>query len=639
MTKAGKLVKLLTLWAVCLLISFLPMFGVSGGAYAAAETSDMESGIMQELSGLKKDGKPFSSEDYPADKNGTPQVLTAYEVGYSYYANKRAAYGLILYVYNPAQLNVQEDIRNTVQMKAGNAARYDKYKISIASESTDKLFYKFNVEFTEQEKTAVLSALDKDSRVYEISSIELYTGGYNATDYALPHTQIFTFTGYAAGLGQSSGEESTLSSTLSYTIFGGTETIPLNVHHTSWRPEGTNGKDEYTQDSICSVYFAVPNDLAQKYDYLNSVKCRWLEALTAPMLVTDCEEIMQPIAQLWAYQELMSNSAWGCEAPEEFDFSEFEYLIGIGNAELRTSDIADTMFYPDTLFGNDKLNSGSKDRYSIIPNDQLKTLFWLFQSEKNNTVSSATLLDNLHYLADKGYFINDKKVAGKYPSYLFESWDSEFRTETIEVGKTDNKLNLNSEVIEQTWWEKLFNKSHVADKTQYKKIRAIQQVTDGLISGGTTKEVCDRLYISERDYDDFIQFYDSNKSTATVYLLRFAVSDYTRKVAKIYKEQTVKWGWSSYTDLTEIKSRSYVTQETFYLDFDIIDLEYKKGDESYVIPVSMSPIDITPELTPPPFEEKGNFGKYAIITMVGLTVAYAVYKIGCGVAERARRGL
>ena len=54
-------------------------FGVSGGVYAAAETEGSDSTIMRELGGLTVGGENFNVEDYPADKEGTPNLLYLYE--------------------------------------------------------------------------------------------------------------------------------------------------------------------------------------------------------------------------------------------------------------------------------------------------------------------------------------------------------------------------------------------------------------------------------------------------------------------------------------------------------------------------------------------------------------------------------
>ena len=256
-----KLKRFALILAAVLLIS--SNFGVSGGVYAAAETKESDSAIMRELGGLTVDGEKFNVEDYPADEEGTPQLLYLSEYGYGYTAAKQVAYGLVVYIYNPAQLDIVQDQRNTVQMKIGNVERYSKYALNVIESSADKLFYKLRVDFTDEEKSAALAALDKDSRRYEVSSVEFFIEGFNATDYPIART--FRYSGYAAGLSENG--ENTLSNTLSYTEAGGTETVPLEVNHTSWRPKGTNGNSEYTHDTIHSVYFAIPNEMEAQYEY------------------------------------------------------------------------------------------------------------------------------------------------------------------------------------------------------------------------------------------------------------------------------------------------------------------------------------------------------------------------------------
>ena len=69
----------------------------------------------------------------------------------------------------------------------------------------------------------------------------------------------------------------------------------------------------------------------------------------------------------------------------------------------------------------------------------------------------------------------------------------------------------------------------------------------------------------------------------------------------------------------------YIAQSEAFLDFDVIDFEYVKEGKSYVLPVSMSPIDIFTELTPPP--QYYDFWKYALVIMAALIGFYIVYKI------------
>lgn len=622
MVKVSKALRRILIILITLLIPPICIFGISGGVYAAAETEEQDSsGIMRELSGLTIDGKKFDADNYPALGFGNPRVLYLNEVGYNFYANKQDNYQLTLYIYNPAQLALKEDVRNTVQLKAGNAARYDKYALKIMDASADKLFYKFSVDFTAAEKSSVLSNLDKESRKYIISSLEFYIEGYNAKDFAIGRT--YTFTGYGAGMDDKGSASPTLATTLSYTVTGEMDPIKVEVHHTSWRPEGTNGNSEYTQDTIHSVYFAVPNSYAKEYDYLNSVSARWIEARTAPILVTGNKELLQAYFKLLSRQ-INSAVLTGNNLPEKFDYTDFDWQLV---SPVLSSAWAEEY---EVFFGNDywykSFNQNHIQGGQIIErkvNNRIEALYLIhcFENGSAGVVTSSEVENAIKDATKNLQEFNDKKVANKYPSYLFESYDTEFHNEIIELGVTDKKLNLNSEEVKRNFWEKVFGGSHVTNPKEYENVEAIKVMTDALVDGGS-----DSLYISERDYEDFKTFYKDNKDDSTVYLMRFAVSEYWR--AKVNESQDVGF------DISVKRSEGYFAQETCYLDFDILDFEYKKNDESYIIPVSMSPIDIFPELTPPVETKTGSdFWIYGVVIIAALIVVGVVY----GQIEKVRR--
>lgn len=592
------------------------------GVAFAAETG----GIMQDLSTLTVDGKAFNVDDYPADETGKPQLLAAYELGYSFYTNNQDDFGLLLYVYNPSQISVTDDKRNAVQLKVGSAERYDKYALKLIELSANKLFCKFKVNFTDEEKATVLSNVDRDGRRYEISTIEIYESGTNATSY--PIERAYVFTGYGKGYGQTDGE-STLSGALNYTEEGGTETVPLEVHHTTWRPEGSKqGAGKYIQDSIHSVYFAIPNDVAAQYDYLNSVKCEWLEALTAPIFVTGNAGVYASVQDLIISQKGQVINDGNIEtgagssvpaatvAPEEFDFSNFNYALAGGRDESVGQTSAK---YTAELTLN--VGGSSFDR-EIATKERLKALYWnIYAGDIDVGDYVVTSAEVANYAKSYRPFLNDKKVAGKYPSYLFESWDTEKHKEVIPVGK---EYELSSEKVEHSLWLGLFDKMTVSEQQQFKNIKAIQEVVS--LTGNQATD-CANYYISEREYDDFYTFYNANKDNANIYLLRFATSEY--KQMQVYTYQYTSGLESLFNPVKVIDSNAYFAQTKTYLDFDIIDLEYVKDDVNYVIPVNMSPIDIFPEVTPPVYwdETVSDFWKYGCGIIAGLIAVYAVYKV------------
>lgn len=584
-------------------------FGVSGGLYAAAAETES---FTDELSRITIDGKAFDEADFPAVADGQAEVLYFHELGYSYYGNAQSDYELIVYIYNPNQSSVIADIRNTIQMKTGSAARYEKYTLSLERSSTDNRFFKFSVKLSEAEKTEVLSSLDSSARRYEISSIELMYSGFNATDIAIEQTYIFS--GYEEGHGQTDDTE--LSATLNYTIEGGAETVPLEVKHTTWRPEGTNGNSNYTQDSLHSVYFAIPNEIDSKYDYLNSVHCRWLEAYLAPMIATDSTELIEAMRNLLIYNTgaLSGEIIVGGKpnAPTEFDFSQFNYVL---LSDLEVYDAWSHSYLPAYAFG--------KSADDFAKEKVIERIFLTLQTDDNGIVTSDKLLSAIQNEANYGYFSNNKAVAAKYPSYLFESYDTQFTDTVIEVGKG---YTLNSEEIKANWWERFWGINHVENKQTFEDIQAIQEVE--ALTGNKATD-CANYYISENDYSEFYEFYQQNKNTATIYLLRFATSEYKSMQFEVDKHLGAGV-------FKKVETNTYIAQESVYLDFDIIDLEYIKEDVSYVLPVSMSPIDIIPELTPPPDMYDESFFWYGVGIIAGLVAFYVVYRFIIDKTDKAK---
>lgn len=629
-----KLKRLALILATVLLIP--STFGVSGGVYAAAETEGAGSAIMHELGGLTVGGEKFNVEDYPADEEGTPQLLYLNELGYGYTAAKQVTYGLALYIYNPAQLDIVQDVRNMVQMKIGNAERYTKYSLSVIEGSADKLFYKLGVSFTAEEKSTALAALDKDVRRYEVSSVEFYLEGFNATSFDISPTRVYTYTGYAAGLG--AGKESTLTNTLSYTEAGGTETIPLEVKHTSWRPEGTNGNSAWTQDTIHSVYFAVAKELDEQYDYLKSVQAHWIEALTAPILVTKSKNMYESLVK--SYIKNLQATDLGRDSKylnnrDGLEYAFHTYPIGT------VSDYRNEYFYGSdaALFDIDD-KALNKNPFNKRNCTILKQLPLIMYDEYGNGVITSTQLTEM--IQERNYDVSEDilpyKVADKYQERFFSSYDTDVTTKIIKIGKasdeekenetiiTADKLNLYSEEVRRSWWQSVFGGASVSNQQNYKPIDAIQVITDkDGVETKTPKELSDSLYISERDAEDFRTFYNNNKADSTVYLMRFAISEYWEQSTYDYKYDYTVGTRKCFTEVSH--ENSYIAKEKVYLNFDLIDFEYVKKGKSYVIPVSMSPIDIFPELTPPPIFKYDDFWKYAAVIAAALTVFYIVYKI------------
>lgn len=545
--------------------------------YAEETVKFDETYVMDDLSGATINGKTFNISDYSFNEKRNTGVVMFTEYCYSFYSNKQDNFGLYLYVWNPKGLSFDTSSSlNKVQMSVGDRKSYTKYSLIFLSkckeENYEGLFYKFKVDLSNKERTAILNKLNSSERFYHLSGIELLEKGQtNATETTV--NLEYTFSGYAAGYGSGNSEESTLKCNAEQG-----EVLTLDVRSTFYRPSGASGGDNNKQDTLHSVYFAVPNALIDEYGKMTAVHATWLNALTNMIFVTGNKDMYNALSPYVG--------------------------INIGNR----SDNFDYAFVSD-FFSDTPTNSsmaGYKGTYAYnwgtwgaatAFNNRLQQLDYLFYADNGNAdnfVLSASKISAWFKTYTEKF--GGELVNGKYSKALFECVDEDFTEVNIRADKT---YSLTSETINKSWWDKLFNKSGtVTDSKTYENIQAIKAVTDSDMTG-TATEVSERLYISENDYSDFKDFYDSaTANKETVYLFRYYQSTYT---ATECTEFTVPddTAANAYSFAKKLDTNAYLAQEWVQLDFDIIDVTFTNGGVDTVIPVVSSPMDIVSDLTPP----------------------------------------
>lgn len=268
----------------------------NGNAFAETIYPFDHISVMQDLESVKD----FSFYDYPAKAGNKKEleILNFVEFGYSRYSKN--LFALYLYVYNPYKLDIKEQsVHNTVSLAVefdefGTPTGYGKFSLIFCSKSDGELeglYYKFRIqdEYGSDGKK-IIDRLSPEKRLYFVSGFELLLKGeLNATDFKVGCR--YEFEGYAKGFGKDKNAESTLTCTAVKDM----ETVSLDVKSTFYRPEGNNGKDSYTQDSLHSVYFAVPNELIEKYGELYAVHASWLNAVLKPALVVGNKEVYDAI--------------------------------------------------------------------------------------------------------------------------------------------------------------------------------------------------------------------------------------------------------------------------------------------------------------------------------------------------------
>lgn len=537
--------------------------------------------VMDDLKGATIDGKQFNIEDYSFDEKRNTGIILFTEYCYSFYANKQDNFGLYVYVWNPKGLTFDTDSPlNKIEFSYGDRAHYNKYSLRFLSmceeQNYEGLFYKFKIDLTESERSAILNTVNSSKRFYHVSGIELKEPDKTNA----PETVInleYTFSGYAAGYGAGNNSENTL---VCNTEQG--EVLTLDVHSTYYRPNGASGGDIHTQDTLHSVYFSVPNTLIRKYGKMTAVHATWLNALTNPVLVTGNKTLYD----VWR-QHIDENIGKGTDDfLYAFVANFFSDSIG---SHLNTHTYKGDYYYNWKDFG---VNNSSAD------GKLLSQLDYIFYAENGNadeyTLPAETLLNWLTAYTDE---YGGELVNGKYSKALFSSVDDEFTDINIRADKT---FSLTSEKINRSWWDKLWNKKGTVESTTtYDNIEAIKEVTETDMKG-TETDICDKLYIDRSDYTEFKKVYDNAViHSETVYLFRYYTSTYYSAEATTFTMPKSGTFSEAYGTAKEIDTNAYVMTEWLQLDFDIIDVTFTNGGVDTVIPVISTPKDIAPDGTPP----------------------------------------
>ena len=609
---------------IAAVLSLLCPWAVRGGfapAVRAEEISYEQTDVLDDLSGAVIGGKPFDVRDYPFDERGKPQIVAFAEYGYSFYADNQGDYGLYVYVYNPQgqAIDTATD-RNKISLAYGGRENWTKYNLEFLDYSSEAgyegLFYKFRVDIAEN-RAEMLDALVQSERIYGISELEL---SVKNTVTAYPCMQTYTYSGYAEGYGPELSEGSTLACTAD----GFEKYLTLDVRPTYYRPEGTNGENDYTQDSLHSVYFSVPKDVVEEYGGLSAVHATWLDAVLAPVLVTGNKA---------AYDAILPYL--GQDIGQNTDALDYAY---VGDAEFgATGGFGETGWggafgynFPEAwmgLGGDGVINS--TDRV-------ISVLYWLFYAgEGENSADkyilpSETIEEKLVELTEQygGELINDR-----YSRVLFDGVAEEFTELNIPA---EFEYDLRNEVLGSSWWDKLWGITH-DESAAFDGIKAIYEVQEGdfVIRDNVldTEETADNLYIAPEDVEAFKEFYDENKADSVVYLFRYQVSDYISAEASLFEpDDFIGNSWSR-TD-----TNAYFMQETVNLDFDIIDLTFTKDNVDTVIPVVSDPINNIPDGTPPVYTETDDdfdwktllgiiLGAILLIVFLPLIAALAPYLV------------
>ena len=523
--------------------------------------------VMDDLSAMTIDGELFELSNYVPDKIRDVQVLSFIEYCYSANTENQNNFGLYAYLFNPRQTVFSDVSTNKILFSYSNEYHY--FPVEILDKSSDELFLKLKIVLSEEEKTTILESLVPERREYKISGIQLRSStALNSKDYNL--SSSFVYSGYAKGYGTS--EESTLSC-----VRDSFESLELDLFHTYYRAGGSNGKNSFTQDTLMSVYFSIPNEVINAYDRLSKLSCSWIKAKTAWYYITGREDIynafLQYIGETQLYDDNNSPYYTGDDTPLKYAFIA-ESIDGVASfqynyPEERAETVLDCLYYCFLV------NDADVD---ILSGETIKE--WMLNYH------------NAYGDENDEYLKVDGKSYEPYSSCLF--WNDEAKT-TYSVITPEDEFSLTEEKISQSWWQKLWGDMTLESSIEFDGIEGLKEVNPSEMIG-TDEELSDKFYVNIQDIEHFRDFvFSENSENRTVYLLRYDIGEYEA----IEATQGIPDAEGVIQGFDDGDTNARLCREDVYLNFDVIYAEFECGDETVVIPVVSTPTDVIPDSTPP----------------------------------------
>lgn len=592
---------ILVLLIISLLIP-LTAFSPAPVAYAAGgDAVNFDStDVMDDLNGSALNGVLFDVADYPYDKNGELQVLGFVEYCYSEYENLRGNYGLYLYIYNPALLDIATGTgSNRIEMATefsedGTPSAYNKFALQFCGVSDGveaNRFWKFKI----ADSAYFLDKVSVNARSYYVSGVEIQVyGSDNVSEIAIA-TQ-YVFMGFAKGYSQESEDKSTLKG--SAEMMETVEISGLLDRQTVYRTDMSN-PNITSHNQVNGVYFALDDELVVRYGKLQRIKAEWWEYRTTPIVVTNNQDIANAIDEWLGILMGTYNSS-------------LSYGISTGYYYHSNPGFTSVVNYSWTY--NMNLNKSGTIYTTSYESDEIcETLAWILYEnasslDNNYNVDSSKLVEFMEAYDDRypNRVINDDGV--KYNSDLLSTNVGDGRKAGHNIYEFDAEDDaLEFKVFDPddhtyTSWERLMAafgwsaESSTALAGQ-SPILLIDKSNYYTMFAGSSKEISDRLLISETEINKFKDYCEKEilKNGNTVVHFRFACTQYDAAEAEIWNDN----GRGGMVDCD-----AFMAQQNVFLNFDIISLTFNDDGEYRVLPVISDPIDIVSGLTGPQFPDE-----------------------------------
>lgn len=558
--------------------------------------------VTKDLEG--SDGFDFS--DYPADASKDTQIYTFLEYGYDGTDNSK--FGLYLYIYNPQQKDFS---RSSASNKANvavafdekdNASSYQRVNLIFCSATSDKLFYKYRIDDSDGKLLALAeqyAITHAGARRYDVATVELFAYG-NTTATTTSIGKSYECAGYMKGFG--ADKASNTHSVKAYSL----DVLDIELNHTFFRPEGnSSAQSDYTvKDQLDSVYFSFPNELIEQYGGIWKIEASYYSAMTSPILVTSTKEVYDTVLKYVGQQLTKNNDKRGKN----------EKLNKGIPFVLYDSTYSDDSLAPLRPI-NCRLDWNHNAKVGSVPiEDQI--VYYLFYTgyetsdastpyAKDFTLSGERLLDyiynyNKSYRFGKSELLNDKgeqlsmdMFQGYMPNGETTQWFDQ-NVEIVESGQmiyvpieitADENYTIESYKRKPTAfdWFKLYKGVYDYDRFDVQAIEPIDVRDVDL----PKEEFCKKYYFDVVDYDNVIaRVRDGIKNEQTVYMFRFAQSQYTAK--GVYTEGEMSLG----------QEYAYVAEENVYLNMNVASITCRKNDVYHTFAVASNPINAVADIEP-----------------------------------------
>lgn len=551
--------------AFCFFVSILfvlSCFVVNASAGYNVESTD----VLSDLSKMSD----FNIKQYVKNENEDYVSLIAFhEYGYDFNGNQND-YGLYIYLYNPSGKDIANSNNNYIYLKKNDT--YVRYKMLLVSYSTksgyEHVFYKFKVNVD----AGFVSSLSSTKRVYDINAFGVsYIDGTNRKN---ENKYLYHYTGYDSYHGSNA---SSASSTL-YCYSKIDETVKVELFPASWKTE-TSDKGVNFQYEISSVYFAIPNYWLEKYGSdediykgLYSITTVWNEYMTNGLITNS--------AALYADAVLLKDVPYSSLSEDNIPFN-FHVTHGHGDVNR--------CFYH---FSSNSLSvhNGAFSSANMIP-------------ELNNVIYSP-------YETFKGLSVVETMSAlktenGIYNTYSFvqdgRTYGYNKKTFTVKDGPLNDQIHSYASTHNYFWtWLTGYGQLN-KDQGVTDLVDVFHRVTAADFAGESNLINANKLFVSEADYLRLRQFYNIvDEEEYTVYLLRFAVTDYYMGEAEVFQNKII-------SDPDYYGSDNYYFEKTIFLDFNFLDMRFENEVSQLVtLPVDSKPIDIVGTITPGPSVDNDN---------------------------------